>query len=255
MDTDFITIADIKELLDNSLVEIYLPSNPPFTTTTSLPTIPQTKHDYNDFKFTKLMEMMHAQMLEHEELRVKYPELYKALNNVGDIETTCILEFFSSVSMMILKEIIMKGRRQRHKRPSEKVRQNILKLNHNNKTNIGKGVAMNDIEHGDQNNDWKKALKDFMRQMVLVIRVEDFQLGVESYQFKLNLTKIRRFVPGIKAIEPYSIVEEPMFGNIYENDKFRFMAIDEIKKFSTDTLERSSSRNRQKLIDNKLNKN
>nr|GEZ28003.1 hypothetical protein [Tanacetum cinerariifolium] len=70
-----------------------------------------------------------------------------------------------------------------------------------------------------EKNEWKKALKDFMRQMVLVIR-------------------------GIKAIKPYSIVKEPMFGIIYENDKFekRFLAIDEIKKFSMDTLECVSSR-------------
>ncbi|GKC07873.1 hypothetical protein Tco_0999483 [Tanacetum coccineum] len=58
--------------------------------------------------------------------------------------------------------------------------------------------------------EWKEALKEFMKEKDLVMRVEYFQLGIESYRV------------------------------IYDNDKSekRFMAMEEVMKFSTVTLER-----------------
>ncbi|GJS90265.1 hypothetical protein Tco_0772901, partial [Tanacetum coccineum] len=52
------------------------------------------------------------------------------------------------------------------------------------------------------------------------------------------------------------IDEEPMFGLIYDNEKTekRFMATEDIKNFSTCTLERVSSRIRHKLGDNNFDK-
>ncbi|GJS71790.1 hypothetical protein Tco_0704631 [Tanacetum coccineum] len=111
------------------------------------------------------------------------------------------------------------------------------------------------LEQTDES-DLKEALGEFMKVKVLVMRIKDFQLSIESYQFKLNLTKPQLTMPGIKALELYTTIEEPMFGIIYDNDKFekRFMAFDEINKFLTGTLERDSSRICQKLEDNNMEK-
>ncbi|GKE49712.1 hypothetical protein Tco_1480970 [Tanacetum coccineum] len=74
--------------------------------------------------------------------------------------------------------------------------------------------------------------------------------------FASTLTKPQHLVPGIEVMKPYTTIDKPMFGNIYENDKpeKRFMAILKIKKFFTCTLELVSSMIRHKLVDNNLDK-
>ncbi|GKD39764.1 hypothetical protein Tco_1259971, partial [Tanacetum coccineum] len=59
----------------------------------------------------------------------------------------------------------------------------------------------------------------FIRSTVIWERVHDFQLGVESYQEKVNLTAPTITFPGIKKYEMFSIVIEPMYGIIYKNSK------------------------------------
>ncbi|GJW59359.1 hypothetical protein Tco_0108694 [Tanacetum coccineum] len=61
----------------------------------------------------------------------------------------------------------------------------------------------------DERYDLNVALRMFTRRIVIQRRVEDFQLGVESYQKKLNLTK---------------------------PDTFRLIRTDELHKFSNGTL-------------------
>nr|GEU99878.1 monodehydroascorbate reductase [Tanacetum cinerariifolium] len=68
-------------------------------------------------------------------------------------------------------------------------------------------------------------------------RVEDLQLGVESYQKKLNLTKPDTYRSDLKRKEAYIAYYNPK-GFIYQNkDKQnRLMRIDELYKFSDGTL-------------------
>nr|GEW52425.1 hypothetical protein [Tanacetum cinerariifolium] len=68
-------------------------------------------------------------------------------------------------------------------------------------------------------------------------RVEDLQLGVESYQKKLNLTKSDTYRSDLKRKEAYIAYSNPR-GFIYQNkDKQnRLMRIDELHKFSDGTL-------------------
>ncbi|GKC24021.1 hypothetical protein Tco_1026171 [Tanacetum coccineum] len=53
------------------------------------------------------------------------------------------------------------------------------------------------------------ALRMFTRRIVIQKRVEDVQLGVESYQKKLNTTKPQRDFPTISAKEPYTPSFDP----------------------------------------------
>nr|GEU97925.1 hypothetical protein [Tanacetum cinerariifolium] len=78
----------------------------------------------------------------------------------------------------------------------------------------------------------------FIKSHVIWERVHDFQLGIESYQVKVNLTTPTLTFPGIKAYEPYSIVDKPNTGLIYLNnkDEKRVMYLLEIVKFYDATL-------------------
>nr|GEW53407.1 hypothetical protein [Tanacetum cinerariifolium] len=68
-------------------------------------------------------------------------------------------------------------------------------------------------------------------------RVEDLQLGVESYQKKLNLTNPNSYQSDLKHKEAYTAYSNPR-GFIYQNKdkKNRLMRIDELHKFSDGTL-------------------
>ncbi|GJW55841.1 hypothetical protein Tco_0099926 [Tanacetum coccineum] len=81
------------------------------------------------------------------------------------------------------------------------------------------------------------ALRMFTRRIIILKRVEDLQLGVESYQKKLNITKPETFRSDISNKIPYIAYNNPQ-GIIYE-DKYkrnRLMHTDELYKFSNGTL-------------------
>nr|GFA00444.1 hypothetical protein [Tanacetum cinerariifolium] len=81
------------------------------------------------------------------------------------------------------------------------------------------------------------SLMMFTRSIVIQRRVEDLQLGVESYQKRLNLTKPDTYRPDLKRRESYTAYSNPR-GFIYQNkdNKNRLMQIDELHKFSDGTL-------------------
>ncbi|GJX60259.1 hypothetical protein Tco_0291649 [Tanacetum coccineum] len=81
------------------------------------------------------------------------------------------------------------------------------------------------------------ALRMFTRCIVILRRVEDLQLGVESYQKKLNITKTETFRSDISNRIPYTAYNNPQ-GIIYV-DKYNrnmLMRTDELYKFSDGTL-------------------
>ena len=81
------------------------------------------------------------------------------------------------------------------------------------------------------------ALLMHIRRLIVQERVEDLQLGVESYQEKLNLTKPQLICPDPEIESQYVHVQRP-FGFTYLNDErqLRFMRYDEIHKFCDATL-------------------
>ncbi|GJX19684.1 hypothetical protein Tco_0222361 [Tanacetum coccineum] len=82
------------------------------------------------------------------------------------------------------------------------------------------------------------ALCMFTRRIVIQRRVEDLQLGVESYQKKLNLTKPDTFRSNLRNRTTYTTYSDPK-GVIYkdQNNKNRLMRVDELHKFSDGTLD------------------
>ncbi|GJW98768.1 hypothetical protein Tco_0180576 [Tanacetum coccineum] len=81
------------------------------------------------------------------------------------------------------------------------------------------------------------SLRMFTRSVVIQRRMEDLQLGVESYQKKLNLTKPDMYRSDLKRREAYTAYFNPR-GFIYQNKdkKNILMHIDELHKFSDGTL-------------------
>ncbi|GKF31729.1 hypothetical protein Tco_0101527, partial [Tanacetum coccineum] len=81
------------------------------------------------------------------------------------------------------------------------------------------------------------SLRMFTRSIVLRRRVEDLQLGVESYQKKLNLTRPDTYRSDLKRKTPYTTYSNPK-GFIYQNKdkKNRLIRINKLHKFSNGTL-------------------
>ncbi|GJU81040.1 hypothetical protein Tco_1283405 [Tanacetum coccineum] len=81
----------------------------------------------------------------------------------------------------------------------------------------------------------------FIRSSLIWERVHNFQLGIESYQQKINLTAPTSTFPEIKEYDVFSIVYEPVHGIIYTDSKKekRVMRHSEIHKFCDATLRRT----------------
>ncbi|GKC68375.1 hypothetical protein Tco_1100973 [Tanacetum coccineum] len=81
------------------------------------------------------------------------------------------------------------------------------------------------------------ALRMFTRSIFIQRRVEDLQLGVESYQKKLNITKPDTYIPDLRRQEAYTAYPNPR-GFIYQNrdKKNKLMRLDELYKFCDGTL-------------------
>nr|GEZ64419.1 hypothetical protein [Tanacetum cinerariifolium] len=80
-------------------------------------------------------------------------------------------------------------------------------------------------------------LRMFTRIIVIQRRVEDLQLGVESYQKKHNLTKSYSYQSDLKSKEAYTAYSNPRgFINQNKDKKNRLMRIDELHKFSDGML-------------------
>ncbi|GJQ94113.1 hypothetical protein Tco_0005252 [Tanacetum coccineum] len=63
------------------------------------------------------------------------------------------------------------------------------------------------------------SLSVFIRSSVIWERVHDFQLGIESYQQKVNLTAPTISFPGVEKHKMFFIIYEPVYGIIYKKSK------------------------------------
>nr|GEY49233.1 hypothetical protein [Tanacetum cinerariifolium] len=82
------------------------------------------------------------------------------------------------------------------------------------------------------------AVNQWTRQLVIRQRVEDFQLGIESYQTQVNLTKPQWTTTGFEYKHDYTVIESPRA--VIFRDKYgvqMMMRFNEIHKFSDGTLQ------------------
>ncbi|GJW03763.1 hypothetical protein Tco_1562619 [Tanacetum coccineum] len=95
------------------------------------------------------------------------------------------------------------------------------------------------FKEGDDIADFTIALRMVTRSLVIQKRVKDLQLGVESYQKNINVTKPDTTRPDLRRRHPYTPYKDPQ-GFIYVDDigRNRLMRSDELYKFSDGTLTR-----------------
>ncbi|GJR86469.1 hypothetical protein Tco_0210480 [Tanacetum coccineum] len=62
---------------------------------------------------------------------------------------------------------------------------------------------------GDDVSDFAIALRMFTRSLIIQKRVEDLQLGVESYQKKINVTRPQTTISDIRKRDPYTSYQDP----------------------------------------------
>nr|GEW27277.1 retrovirus-related Pol polyprotein from transposon TNT 1-94 [Tanacetum cinerariifolium] len=82
------------------------------------------------------------------------------------------------------------------------------------------------------------AVNQWTRHLVIRQHVEDFQLGTESYQTQLNLTKPQWDATGFKYKHDYTVIDSPRA--VMFRDKYRvkmMMRFNEIHKYSDGTLQ------------------
>ncbi|GJS93512.1 hypothetical protein Tco_0800480 [Tanacetum coccineum] len=98
--------------------------------------------------------------------------------------------------------------------------------------------------------DFIVALRMFIRCLIIKRRVEDLQLGVESYQKKLNITTPQQTFPEIKFKELYTPSYKPP-RVIYEDlaKQKRVMRADELYKFTEGTLKKVRDELHHRIID------
>nr|GEX92091.1 E-beta-farnesene synthase [Tanacetum cinerariifolium] len=83
------------------------------------------------------------------------------------------------------------------------------------------------------------AVNQWTKHLVIRQRVEDFQLGIESYQTQLNLIKPQWDATGFEYKHDYTVIDSPravMFQDKYEVQMI--MRFNEIHKFSDGTLQK-----------------
>ncbi|GKB42084.1 hypothetical protein Tco_0887026 [Tanacetum coccineum] len=104
--------------------------------------------------------------------------------------------------------------------------------------------------------DFIVALRMFTRTLILKRRVEDLQLGVESYQKKLNITKPQKTFPKIEFKEPYT-PSYNLLGIVYEdlNKQKRVLRANELYKFSDGTLKSVRGEIHHRVLDFRLDYN
>nr|GEV87619.1 hypothetical protein [Tanacetum cinerariifolium] len=100
------------------------------------------------------------------------------------------------------------------------------------------------------------AFRMFTRSFIIKRRVEGLQLGVESYQKKLNITKPQKTFLGIEFKELYTLSFDPP-GVIYEdlNKQKRVMRADELYKFLDGTLKAVRNKLHHRLLNFQLGYN
>ncbi|GJY76083.1 hypothetical protein Tco_0481199 [Tanacetum coccineum] len=110
--------------------------------------------------------------------------------------------------------------------------------------------------HSDEIIDLVNALRMCTRSLVIKKSVKDVQLGVDSYQKKLNITKPQKEFPRKSFKEAYTTSYD-LKGVVYLNSRKqkRLMRVDELYKFSDGTLKSVHEILYYKLLNFKLGYN
>ena len=99
-----------------------------------------------------------------------------------------------------------------------------------------------------------RAVKRSMKGIMKLASIEDFQIGIESMQSKINLTVPNQQLEDIEALPVGMVIENPEFGIVFRNMKYEkiFLRFSEVAKYSDGTLRMVVQILEQKLKQEKL---
>ncbi|GJR75261.1 hypothetical protein Tco_0087626 [Tanacetum coccineum] len=135
-----------------------------------------------------------------------------------------------------LREIVLRRADYKEYKISEKDFKNLHPNDFENPFMLHVQDKLNHLPKSDKVN-LHTAVNMWIKNIVIRKRVEDLQLGVESYQTKLNLEQPNWDASDFLFKEDYTIVNKPR-AIIYRDrdDNKKMMRIDEVHKFSDGTL-------------------
>ncbi|GKB04289.1 hypothetical protein Tco_0832432 [Tanacetum coccineum] len=156
-------------------------------------------------------------------LEYDFKECYKALSVKLDMENlegvVTQVEVMRKHGYGYLKEIVV---RRANNDPYRFKEGNFPRLRINDIEDMLLLVVQNRLTNllGDDVFDFVITLRMFTRSLVMQKRVEDLQLGVESYQKKINVIRPQTTISGIRKRDPYTPYQDPQ-GFIYVNNNGR----------------------------------
>nr|GEY42777.1 transposase, mutator type [Tanacetum cinerariifolium] len=148
--------------------------------------------------------------------------------------------FATMITMTIKKMmLLLRGRKKQKYKRNQRV-QSLQEVIHQNNQQAVMYLNVNNNNNKTGMLRFNHKLLIKMRSCVIWERVHGFQLGIESYQIRINLTAPALIFTGIATRDPFSIVDKPTTGLIYLNnkEKKRVIYLVEIMKFCDATLER-----------------
>ncbi|GJX63472.1 hypothetical protein Tco_0296372 [Tanacetum coccineum] len=265
---DFILNLNTESI---SLVDVPITKNvempPSFITTPHLPLIPHIQPLQQTpvpiptiVPISKILprikksvnEQLEAEVLisSSNEAKISHKNLYKALVDTYESNKYILATYGDTVTLKIHRDDededeepsagSNRGSKRRRTRkepestsaPKKKTSKSIGKSKEGSKSHQAEEPTHNveDLE--------EPAHQEFDTGSIVIRRhVEDLQLGIESYQKKLNITKPDTYRSDLKRKTPYTTYSNPK-GFIYQtkDKKNRLMRIDELHKFSDGTL-------------------
>ncbi|GKB99535.1 hypothetical protein Tco_0985672 [Tanacetum coccineum] len=201
-------------------------------------------HKIHDILFPKeyLEDSCHKRLykIKHRKVRDDPEEVFSDYRIVETIKVTTDQQF----GLDYMKRIIVM---RENDRPDSFSKADFKYLNKNDIEDMYYICLNIKINH---ENKLLNSLFTFIRSCVIWERFHDFQLGIKSYQIKINLTTPTLIFPGIEECNPFSIVDKPTTCLIYLNNKNekRFMDLEELSKFCDATLEKGVERSKDEDV-------
>ncbi|GJU92723.1 hypothetical protein Tco_1317479 [Tanacetum coccineum] len=189
---------------------------------------------FTDIKYTASTTKIKATKYEVEGLEDMVPNLWSPIKVAYDNMTSVTIDKWYRYGR--LKEIVVRRADQKLYKFMEG---DFPRLHLNDIKDMLLLVVQNRLNNlkGDIIVDLAVALRMYTRRIVIQKRVEDLQLGVESYYKKLNISKPRTRDVDMSRRALYTTLSEPQ-GVIFEDklNRKRLMRTEELYKFSDGTL-------------------
>nr|GEW80425.1 hypothetical protein [Tanacetum cinerariifolium] len=217
----------IEELIHTSIQNNVITIHPTTSSSTATPSIVYLQHQL----YLKMKRSLHDQVDDPQKVRANPEEYFSNHKIVEVVRVTTVQQH----GLDFLEQIIVM---RENDKPDSFSKADFKYLNKNDIEDLYYLCRNKKVDYRE--NKLMNSLMTFIKSRAIWERVHDFQLGIESYQIRVNLTAPTLIFHGIEARDPYYIVDKPSTGLIYLNSKEdkRVKYLVKIVKFCDAALER-----------------